>query len=91
VLQNLQVNAAKAWEVYINTQKLIEAEQQNYALSGNLLTLVNQRFQLGQATIIDVKQAQQSFENSGYRLNNLSYTTKIAEITLKQLAYKLCN
>jgi outer membrane protein len=91
VLQNLQVNAAKAWEVYINTQKLIEAEQQNYALSGNLLTLVNQRFQLGQATIIDVKQAQQSFENSGYRLNNLSYTTKIAEITLKQLAYKLGN
>ncbi len=52
---------------------------------------MNQRFQLGQATIIDVKQAQQSFENSGYRLNNLSYTAKIAEITLKQIASQLGN
>jgi outer membrane protein TolC len=48
-----------------------------------------QRFQLGQATIIDVKQAQQSFENESYRLVNLSYAAKAAEISLQQIANKL--
>jgi outer membrane protein len=54
-----------------------------------LLDVVLQRFQLGQATIIDVKQAQQSFENEGYRLVNLSYAAKAAEISLQQIANQL--
>ncbi|MBB6004700.1 TolC family protein [Arcicella rosea] len=89
IIQNFENTAAKSWEAYSNTLQLIEAEKQNYELADRLLKLMNQRFQLGQATIIDVKQAQQSFENSGYRLNNLSYTAKIAEITLKQIASQL--
>lgn len=91
IAQNFQNTAAKSWEAYSNTLQLIESEKQNYELADRLLKLMNQRFQLGQATIIDVKQAQQSFENSGYRLNNLSYTAKIAEITLKQIASQLGN
>lgn len=89
--QNFQNTAAKSWEVYHNTLQLIEAEQQNYELAGKLLKVITERFQLGQATIVDIKLAQQSFENSGYRLNNLSYTAKVAEITLKQLANQLAN
>ena len=89
VFQNFKNTAEKAWEAYTNTLKLIDAEQQNYQLAQKLLNAINQRFQLGQATIIDVKQAQQSFENSGYRLNNLGYNAKVAEITLKQLASQL--
>ncbi|MBC7408335.1 MAG: TolC family protein, partial [Arcicella sp.] len=50
-----------------------------------------QKFQFGQATIVDIRVAQQSFENSGYRLNNLNYTAKVAEITLKQLGNLLGN
>lgn len=91
VYQNFENAAAKSWEAYSNTLQLIEAERENYAIADKLLKLMNQRFQLGQATIIDVKQAQQSFENSGYRLNNLSYTAKVAEITLKQIASQLGN
>jgi outer membrane protein TolC len=58
-------------------------------LSQQLLDLVLQRFQLGQATIIDVKLAQQSFENAGFRLVNLNYAAKVAEIELKRLANQL--
>jgi outer membrane protein TolC len=89
LFQNFQNSASKSWEAYKSTLDLIEAEKQNYELAGKLLNLITQKFQLGQATIIDIKQAQQSFENSGYRLNNLSYTAKIAEITLKQIANQL--
>ncbi len=91
VYQNFQNIAAKSWEAYISNLKLIESERQNYILAQKLLNLITQKFQLGQATIVDIRVAQQSFENSGYRLNNLSYTAKVAEITLKQLGNLLGN
>ena len=83
--QNFQNTAAKAWEAYTSNIKLIDAEKQNYQLAQKLLNLITQKFQLGNATIVDIIIAQQSFENSGYRLNNLSYNAKVAEITLKQV------
>jgi outer membrane protein len=83
--QNFQNTAAKAWEAYTSNIKLIESEQKNYILAQKLLNLITQKFQLGNATNVDIIIAQQSFENSGYRLNNLSYNAKVAEITLKQV------
>ena len=83
--QNFQNAAAKAWEAYISNISLIQSEKQNYLLAQKLLNLITQKFQLGNATIVDIIIAQQSFENSGYRLNNLSYNAKVAEITLKQI------
>jgi len=67
----------------------LETQQKNYDLSLQLLDLIIQKFQLRQATIIDVKQAQQTFENAGYQLVNLSYAAKAAEIQLKKLINRL--
>ncbi len=79
----------KIFQSYSNTINQINTEQENYKLSNQLLSLVLQKFQLREATIVDVKNAQQSFEASGYRLVNLNYAAKTAEITLKQLANQL--
>lgn len=87
--QNLQNTAAKAWEAYRSNLILIQSERQNYVLAQKLLKLISQKYQLGNATSIDIVIAQQSFENAGYRLNNLGYNAKVAEITLKQLANQL--
>jgi outer membrane protein len=91
VIQNYKNSASKAWEAYISTIQLIDNEQKNYQIAQKLLNLITQRFQLGQGTIIDIREAQRSFENSGYRLNNLNYNAKVAEITLKQIANQLGN
>lgn len=91
VLQNYKNTVAKAWEAYISTIQLIDNEQKNYQIAQKLLNVITQRFQLGQGTIIDIRVAQQSFENSGYRLNNLNYNAKVAEITLKQISNQLGN
>lgn len=79
----------KLWQSYTNNLQQIETAGANYNLSSRLLNLVLQRFQLGQATIVDVKTAQQSFENAGYMLVNLSYAAKASEIQLKLLANTL--
>jgi outer membrane protein TolC len=89
LLLNFEANAVRSYQAYINTLQQLKTENDNYQLSLKLLDLVLQRFQLGQATIIDVKQAQQSFENESYRLVNLSYAAKAAEISLQQIANKL--
>ncbi len=85
----LETNAVKTFNAYSNALSQLETEAKNYALSGQLLDLVLQKFELAQATIIEVRQAQQSFENAGYRLVNLQYTAKIAEIELNRLGSKL--
>ncbi|MBI2272429.1 MAG: TolC family protein [Bacteroidetes bacterium] len=79
----------RTYQAYTNSLAQLETSLQNYTLSTQLLELILQKFQLGQATIIDVKQAQQSFENEGYRLVNLNYSAKVAEIELKRLASAL--
>lgn len=88
VLDN-QTGMVRTYQSYTNALAQLETEQKNYDLSLQLLDLVLQKFQLGNATIIDVKLAQQTFENEGYRLVNLNYSAKIAEIELKRLATQL--
>ena len=89
LLLNFEARAVRSFQAYKNTLQQLKTEQENYQLAIKLLDLVLQRFQLGQATIIDVKLAQQTFENEGYRLINLSYAAKAAEISLQQIANQL--
>ena len=84
-----ETGVIRTFQSYESTLSQLQTEQKNYTLSTQLLELVLQKFQLGQATIIDVKLAQQSFENEGYRLVNLNYAAKTAEIELKRLLNKL--
>lgn len=86
---NYTSNAVKNWQAYTNNLQQVETAKANYDLSSKLLNLVMQKFQLKQATIVDVKNAQQSFENAGFLLVNVSYAAKAAEITLRRYANQL--
>lgn len=81
-----RLNALKAWEAYQQTLALVNTAQQSYSTAKKLLNLVQLRLDAGLSTLVDVKLAQQSFEDAGYRLTNYRYTAKSAEITLQQLA-----
>ncbi|WP_439505019.1 TolC family protein [Sediminibacterium sp.] len=85
-LLNIETGAVRTYQAYTNSLAQLTKAKENQVLSKQLLDLVMQRFQLGQATIVDVKLAQQSFENESYRLVNLSFTAKVAEVELKRLA-----
>ncbi|MDB5232327.1 MAG: TolC family protein [Chitinophagaceae bacterium] len=89
ILQQLNTTAVSSWESYEANIVQADSARKNYALSGKLLDLTLLRFQLGQATIVEVRDAQQSFEQAGYQLTNINYAAKAAEITLKRLAGRL--
>lgn len=89
ILRDYRAQVTNQYQAYIATISQLENEKETYILSGKLLDLVLQRFQLRQATIVDVKNAQKSFEESGFRLVNLSFVAKSSEIELKRLSNQL--
>jgi len=77
--------AVKTYQSYRNALEQLALETKNYEISSQLLDLTLQRFELIQATIIDLREAQKSFEEAGYRLVNLSFAAKVAEIEMKRM------
>lgn len=87
--RDYQAQTVKMFQSYQNTIQQLTTEKQTYDLSKQLLELTLKRFELIQATIIDVREAQRSFEEAGYRLVNLSFAAKSAEIELNRLTNSL--
>ncbi|MGC4099911.1 TolC family protein, partial [Ferruginibacter sp.] len=89
LLRDYSAQVVKSFQSYTAALKQLETEKINYDVSSKLVDVVLKRFQAKVATIVDLKNAQQSFEESGYRLVNLNYAAKAAEIELKRLANML--
>lgn len=89
LLYSLSAQASNLYRSYSTTLQQLESQQLNFEMTRQLVEVVLHKFNLGQATILDVKAAQSSFENAAYLLINLKYSAKVAEIELKQLIYKL--
>jgi outer membrane protein TolC len=83
----LQVNTQLqlALTEFDNQLQLLQIEQNNFSLARENLTISMQRLHLGQTTALEVRQAQESFQESLTRLTNFGYAAKVAEIRLKQL------
>ncbi len=83
----LQVNTQLqlALTEFDNQLQLLQIEKNNYALAKENLTISIQRLRLGQTTALEVRQAQESYQQSLTRLTDFGYAAKIAEIKLKQL------
>jgi outer membrane protein TolC len=89
-LQNsLTTQAIKTYRTYSTTLQQIESQRKNFEMTKQLVDVVLQQFHVSQATILDVRAAQTSFENAAYLLVNLLFSAKVAEIELKQLTYSL--
>jgi outer membrane protein len=86
IVSSLNTSTLRSFESYRITLQQLEQARENYELSKRLVDLTLQRFNLNVATIIEVREAQRSLEEAGFRLVNLSYSAKVSEIELKRLA-----
>jgi outer membrane protein len=95
-LQSAQYNLENS-KIQVNTQlqnaltdfenqlNLLSIERENVDLVKENLEISMQRLRFGQTTALEVRQAQQSYEDSFTRLINFKYNLKVAETKLKQL------
>lgn len=91
LLNSLTSDAVKTFQAYSTTLQQLDDQKNTIELSAKLIKVVLLRFQVNQATILDVKAAQASYENTGYQLINLNFAAKLSEIELKRLMYQLGN
>jgi len=87
----LQVNTQfqLALTDFDNQLQLLQIERDNLLLARENLNISMHRLQLGQTTALEVRQAQESYEQSLTRLTNFGYAAKAAEIRLRQLMGEL--
>ena len=87
----LQVNAElqNMLTEFDNQQQLLQIENENNDLTKENLEISLQRLKRGQATSLEVHQAQEDYVQSCTRLINFNYNLKISETKLKQLVSSL--
>ena len=83
----IQVNTIlqNALTDFENQEHLLAIEKENTDLVKENLEISMQRLRYGQTTALEVRQAQQSYEDSFTRLINFKYNLKVAETRLRQL------
>jgi outer membrane protein len=91
LLSSLTAQTLKTYQSYESSLQQMSSQRASWEDAGKLVSIVVQRFGLNEATILDLKAAQTSFETAGYTFVNLQYAAKIAEIELKRLDYQLGN
>ena len=91
LMSTLTAGTIITYQAYSSSIQQLDAQLNSVELSGKLISLVIKQFKVKQATILEVKAAQASYETSGYQLVNLNYAAKIAEIELKRLRFQLGN
>lgn len=87
----IQVNTQleNALTDFENQEHLLAIEKENTDLVKENLEISMQRLRYGQTTALEVRQAQQSYEDSFTRLINFKYNLKVAETKLRQLIAEL--
>ena len=84
--RDYKASVIKNFQAYITSLQQLEAERRIFDTAQQLLNIVLQRFQVRVNTIVEVREAEQSFQNEAFRLVNLSFAAKAAEIEMKRLA-----
>jgi len=80
---NMQLQ--NALTTYENQMQLLNIEKDNVALAKENLQIAIQRLRLGQSTILEVRLAEDSYEQSRTRLTTFEFNLKTAETKLRQL------
>ena len=67
----------------------MEIDKSDSKTAKDYLDLMTKRYQMGQSTVVDYREAQRSFEEVNYRVINNLYLAKLAETDLLRLSGQL--
>lgn len=86
---NLNSSFEQAWQKYSNAVVQVTNDETSVKTAQNYLDLMQQRYKLGQSTVLDYREAQRSYEETTYRLVSNRYALKLAETDLLRLTGQL--
>ncbi len=86
---NLDNELTNVWSDYLNQLAIIKAEEINVTVNNQNFLKTQEKYNLGQITSIDFRQAQLNLIRAKVNLVNAKFAAKTAEVQLKKLAGKL--
>ena len=89
--ETLENNLKNTWSMYNNKLFVLKAQEKNVTSSQNNFDRTKERYNLGQVTSIEFRQAQINLINSKTAYNNTKYYAKLMELELLQLTGELLN
>ena len=86
---DIETSAINLFQNYTSLKEQIKEQEETYLLSEQLVNLLLEKYKLAAATIVDLREAQKSFEEAGFKRISLLYAAKLAEIELLRLSGRL--
>ena len=83
------LSVINAFQTYEQQKKALTLEEENILLARENLDIIFQTYKLGAATLLQLKQAQQSLEDAYNRLIAARYNAKLSETELMRLSGQL--
>ncbi len=87
--QNIEIAYEQAWQDYSTSKLQLGSDSMAVVTANKYMELMQERFKLGQSTIVDLKEAQRTFEETNYRMISNWYIARIAETQLLALTGQL--
>lgn len=84
-MQNLKAMAVQTHQTYTNSLQQLALQKETVLISEKLVQLTLEKYKLNTSTSLELREAQLSYEDAVFRLINLNFTAKLAEIELSRL------
>lgn len=81
----INLNVVNAFKEYEFQKQALDLEESNILLAKENVSIILETYRLGQATYLQLREAQQSLEDAYDRLIAARYNTKVAETELMRL------
>jgi outer membrane protein len=82
---SIDLNLENAYDNYEYYKKALLLDEQNQGVASENVKVALASFQQAQTTMVDLRVAQQSFQDASYKLISDRYNVKVAETSLEQL------
>lgn len=83
--QEVNASLLKSWKNFNDSREILNLEEENFRLVKENLDISMERFRLGLSTSLELKEAQNSYEEAETRLVNARFDLKAKETELKKL------
>ncbi|NND31935.1 MAG: TolC family protein [Saprospiraceae bacterium] len=86
LLANIKTDLSAAFNQYISDKDMLDFEEENRVLAEENLSISLEKFRLGGSTILELNEAQRSYDTALNRLVNAQHNIRISELRLLELS-----
>jgi outer membrane protein TolC len=83
--QQVNQDLLNAWRNFRDNIQLLKMEEENIGYAREVLSIAHERYRIGLSSVVDLQEAQRTFENAMTRVTDARYNTKISETSLRKL------